>query len=121
MGQNKNQLINKQKQNLQIQMKIVNDLAEFQQILKTNKFVMVDFFATWCGPCKAIAPDFEKLPASFPGVIFFKVDVDQGETIAAQEAISAMPTFKAYKDGVKLDEVIGANLGKIKDILNTMK
>jgi thioredoxin 1 len=73
--------------------------------------VVVDFFATWCGPCKAISPLVEKLSDSVTSVKFYKVDVDELSTVAADNGISAMPTFLFYKNGEKQDKltVRGAN------------
>lgn len=52
------------------------NLQEFHALISENKFVVIDFHATWCGPCKLIGPKFEKLPAEFPAFTFAKVDVD---------------------------------------------
>ncbi|KAJ5433187.1 Thioredoxin [Penicillium daleae] len=73
--------------------------------------VVVDFFATWCGPCKAVSPLVEKLSDSVTSVKFYKVDVDELSDVAANNGISAMPTFLFYKDGQKRDDltVRGAN------------
>ncbi|KAJ5338174.1 hypothetical protein N7452_004902 [Penicillium brevicompactum] len=71
--------------------------------------VVVDFFATWCGPCKAISPAIEKLSEANTAVAFYKVDVDQLAAIAADNGVSAMPTFHFRKGGEKVGEVKGAN------------
>ncbi|CAG7919097.1 unnamed protein product [Penicillium olsonii] len=71
--------------------------------------VVVDFFATWCGPCKAISPAIEKLSEQNPTVAFYKVDVDDLASVAAENAVSAMPTFHFRKGGEKIGEVKGAN------------
>jgi thioredoxin 1 len=73
--------------------------------------VLVDFFATWCGPCKAISPQIEKLSLAHENVKFYQVDVDKASEVAAENGISAMPTFLFFKDGKKIDSatVRGAN------------
>ncbi|XP_023124418.1 thioredoxin-like [Amphiprion ocellaris] len=91
----------------------VENLAEFQSILKEagGKLVVVDFTATWCGPCKQIGPEFEKL-SQLPensNVIFLKVDVDEAEDVSSECKINCMPTFHFYKNGEKVDEFSGAN------------
>ncbi|KAJ4769482.1 Thioredoxin [Rhynchospora pubera] len=74
-----------------------------------KKIVVIDFTATWCPPCRFIAPVFEALSKQFPDVVFLKVDVDEQKEVAQEYNVSAMPTFAFLKDGVKVDEIIGAD------------
>ena len=68
---------------------------------------VVDFFATWCGPCKMLAPVFEELSGEMDNVNFFKVDVDQALDIARKYAITTVPTMMIFKDGEVVDKMIG--------------
>lgn len=79
----------------------------------------MDFTASWCGPCKMIGPYFEELSGKFPGVVFVKVDVDDLEDVAAECGISAMPTFHLYSNGVKVQELTGADKGKLEALAKT--
>ena len=63
---------------------------------------MIDFFATWCGPCKMIAPKIEQMAGEMANVVFLKVDVDEAEDVAQEYNISAMPTFVFLKNGQKV-------------------
>ena len=73
--------------------------------------VVVDFFATRCGPCKMIAPYLNEMSEKLAGkVSFYKVDVDQEQGIAAQQGIRAMPTMKVFKDGKEVQTVVWADL-----------
>ncbi|KAL3869266.1 hypothetical protein ACJMK2_041970 [Sinanodonta woodiana] len=96
--------------------KIVETLSEFNSIVKGsgNKLVVVDFTATWCGPCQRIAPLFAEMAEEMKDVIFIKVDVDQNEETASSCNINAMPTFQFYKNGQKLEEFSGADINKLK-------
>ena len=81
--------------------------------------LLVDFTASWCGPCKMIGPYFEELAGKFPGVVFVKVDVDDLDDVAAECGISAMPTFQLYSNGVKVEELTGADKGKLEALAKT--
>lgn len=90
----------------------VSSLSEFQTILRTSgrKLVVVDFHATWCGPCVAIAPFYERLARSYDGrARFLKVDVDQAEDVARHCSVSSMPTFHMYLDGRMVSSFSGAD------------
>lgn len=78
-------------------------LAEFEDVLaegkREGKTVVVDFTATWCGPCQRIAPTYAALEQEFRHVIFIKVDVDENQETARHCSIKAMPTFKVFREG----------------------
>lgn len=65
--------------------------------------------ATWCGPCKVIAPQIVKMSDAFPSVRFYKLDVDEVPDVAQELGVRAMPTFFVFKNGEKVKEVVGAN------------
>ncbi len=82
--------------------------------------VVIDFFATWCGPCKKIAPMYEQMANLYPSVVFLKVDVDESNEIAEAYDIRAMPTFVVLKDGARIGEVEGADLRSVGAILDRL-
>lgn len=76
--------------------------TEFQTLLGNTMYVVTDFYADWCGPCKAIAPMYEQFAkaSSVPGYLAFaKVNVDNNQQVAKQYGVSAMPTFMFFKNG----------------------
>ncbi|KAL7786319.1 thioredoxin-like protein [Trichoderma ceciliae] len=90
----------------------VKTVQEFKQVVKAQEKVIVDCFATWCGPCKAIAPILEKASdeAEFKDKVHFvKFDVDELPELSQELGIRAMPTFLFFKNGEKVDEMVGAN------------
>lgn len=99
--------------------KLIENTDQFLEMLELSKtkLVVVDFFAVWCGPCKMVAPMFEEFVSEYPDIEFYKVDVDEAEDVAATCGIQAMPTFQFFKGGNKIDEVRGADINKIKQLM----
>ncbi|KAJ1977235.1 thioredoxin trx1 [Dimargaris xerosporica] len=92
--------------------KMVLDITsekEFEEILAQNELVVVDFYATWCGPCKMIAPYIENtLAPANANVKFIKVDVDKLRALVAKYDVTAMPTFVYIRKGQVVKSVRGA-------------
>eukprot|EP01116_Phalansterium_solitarium_P009766 TRINITY_DN2406_c0_g2_i1.p1 TRINITY_DN2406_c0_g2~~TRINITY_DN2406_c0_g2_i1.p1 ORF type:complete len:108 (+),score=39.27 TRINITY_DN2406_c0_g2_i1:106-429(+) len=86
-----------------------------------GKLVVVDFFATWCGPCKRISPWIEKKSDELTDVVFLKVDVDEVEEVGQKEGITAMPTFFLYKNGSKVADLVGASEAKLLKLIEAHK
>ncbi|KAL2006229.1 hypothetical protein VTN00DRAFT_9883 [Thermoascus crustaceus] len=74
-----------------------------------KELVVLDCFATWCGPCKAIAPKVAEFSERYPNAKFYQIDVDQLSDVAADLGVRAMPTFLLFKDGEQVGEIVGAN------------
>lgn len=84
----------------------VSDKAEFDKLIKGEK-VLVDFFASWCGPCSMLAPLVEKVAKDDPTLTVIKVDVDSAEEIAAAYDISSIPTLIFFSNGVATKKSVG--------------
>ncbi|KAG9392949.1 Thioredoxin [Carpediemonas membranifera] len=102
-------------------MKVIETLEEFQQLINGDAPVVVDFFATWCPPCKMIGPRFIKIADENPNVTCVKVDVDQNQGAASLAGVRAMPTFKAFKAGQMIGEFVGANEAAIRQLVEKAK
>lgn len=77
-------------------------------VLKSDKPVLVDFWATWCGPCLAIAPNIEELAKKYKGrAVIAKIDVDENVQIAEKYEVQGMPFFVYFKSGEKVDAMLG--------------
>jgi len=78
------------------------------EVLKNKGVVLVDFYATWCGPCKMTGPIIEQLAEEINNVKFVKVDVDQNQELSSQYQVFSIPTFLIFKDGQVVSQFVGA-------------
>ena len=83
--------------------------ANFDEIIKSDKPLLVDFWAEWCGPCKMIGPIVEEIAGEYEGqAVIGKVDVDSNPAVAAKFGIRSIPTLLYFKDGQIVDKQVGA-------------
>lgn len=89
-------------------MLITYDGSEFEKVIGRQGLVLVDFFATWCGPCKMLMPQLEALSEEQPQIPFVKVDIDQFRALAKETyGITSVPTLILFKDGVEVSRQSG--------------
>lgn len=86
--------------------KITTDEFE-NEVLNAKGTVLVDFFATWCGPCKMLAPHLDELSAKNPDVKIVKIDVDEETPLAIKYGVASIPTLLLFKDGEKVKQTLG--------------
>jgi thioredoxin 1 len=97
----------------------IDDSSFEAQVLQADKPALVDFWAPWCGPCKAVSPIIEKLADSYGGqILFAKCNADDSQQTTAKFGIKSIPTLMFFKDGSIFDKITGAtNQAKIEDVL----
>lgn len=94
----------------------------FEKIVSTNEIVVVDFWATWCGPCRAFGPIFEKVSEKYPDIPFVKIDIDESNEIAEAAQIKAVPTIMVIKRGEVIYRQAGSLLASdLEDLVEQAK
>ncbi len=88
-------------------MTIINKDNFENEVLKSDKLTIVDFFATWCGPCQMLAPVLEKISNENTDVNIFKVDIDQSQELAINSRVEVVPTLVFYKNGSAIKTLEG--------------
>jgi thioredoxin len=98
----------------------VSDSTFDSEVLKSEIPVLVDFWAPWCGPCKAIGPVIEEISKDYEGKVkFLKCNVDDNPATPGNYGIRAIPTLLLFKGGEKLDQIVGmVDKAKIEETLN---
>jgi thioredoxin 1 len=83
-------------------------LANFQEAISKPGITVVDFWASWCGPCRMFAPIFEKSAAANPDIVHAKVDTEAEQELAAQANITSIPNLMIFRDGILIFNQAGA-------------
>jgi thioredoxin 1 len=95
----------------------IESFDELNDTIQDNEFVVIDFSATWCGPCEKIKPYFESLAEKHKDCVFCSVDIEDCPDIADEYGIDKLPTFLIYKNKENCDEYVGGSESKMKEII----
>lgn len=87
---------------------VVLDKHNFEQTIQDSPFVVIDFWAPWCGPCRSFAPIYDKVSADFPDIVFAKIDTEVSVDIAAHFQIRSIPTLMIFREQVIIFSQAGA-------------
>ena len=98
------------------------DKGSFEETVKNNDFVIVDFWAPWCGPCRSFAPVYDKVSDDFGDIVFAKVNTEVEQEIAAHFQIRSIPTLMIFRDQIIIFSQPGALAeGSFRDLLDKAK
>lgn len=92
---------------------------EWEKLIKESKKVVIDCFATWCGPCRMLSPVLDNISEELKDVTFYKIDVDNAEKITTEYQIMSIPTLLIFEDGKLKDKVVG--LRSKSDLIDLLK
>ena len=101
--------------------KPIKTAAEMKRAIASSKLTVVDFWASWCGPCMQIKPKFAKISDRYGGVGFYAVDVDAAKPVSQAHGVSSMPTFVFFKGGKEIERFSGADENKLSQLIERLK
>ena len=87
-------------------MNYLENVSDFESLIKEGD-VLVDFYASWCGPCKMLSPVLEEIAEKFPRIKVVKVDIDKFDDLTRAHGIMSVPTMEVYRDGVLVKKEVG--------------
>ena len=93
---------------------------DFEQVVTGNDTVIVDFWAPWCGPCRAFAPTFEAISEKYPGIVFAKVNTEDEPELAGQFEIRSIPTLMVFREKVLCSQP-GAVAGRMEPVIKKVR
>ena len=93
---------------------------DFNDIIANNKLVVVDFFATWCGPCRALRPYIDELATNHHHILFAKANVEETPIIANELDVKSLPCVIIFENGKEINRVVGFNKQKLQAIIENL-
>lgn len=93
---------------------------DFNDIIASNKLVVVDFFATWCGPCRALSPYIDELSTNNHNILFATANIEETSVIANELDVKSLPCVIIFENGKEINRVVGFNKQKLQAIIENL-
>ena len=93
---------------------------DFNDIIANNKLVVVDFFATWCGPCRALSPYIDELATNHHHILFAKANIEETPIMANELDVKSLPCVVIFENGKEINRVVGFNKQKLQAIIENL-
>lgn len=93
---------------------------DFNDVVASNKLVVVDFFATWCGPCRALSPYIDELSINHHNILFAKANIEETPAIANELNVKSLPCVVIFENGKEINRVVGFNKPKLQAIIENL-
>ena len=93
---------------------------DFNAFITSNKLVVVDFFATWCGPCRALSPYIDELATNHHNILFAKANIEETPVIANELDVKSLPCIIIFENGKEIHRVVGFNKPKLQAIIENL-
>ena len=93
---------------------------DFNDIIANNKLVVVDFFATWCGPCRALSPYIDELATNHHHILFAKANIEETPIMANELDVKSLPCVIIFENGKEINRVVGLNKPKLQAIIENL-
>ena len=100
---------------------ITHNDDNIDQLLDENTRVIILFGATWCGPCKAFKPKFQTISLENPDIVFAYCDVEETRATTSDLNIQSVPTIVGFFDGIEVESIVGANIDKVKALVEKLR
>ena len=99
----------------------IEEQQTYDSLFEKDKYTILYFTASWCGPCKQIYPQLKELNEKLPYIEIYKVDIDKNESIVEQQEIRSVPTFEIYVNKEKQGECTGSDIKAVAQLIKTCK
>lgn len=98
----------------------ITSIAHFESVINGNRPVIIEFWAEWCGVCRAVSPLFEQLAVQHPTAHFYRLDIEEVRDVALALGVLDLPAFKVFKKGIQVGSLVGVDRTQLVRLVKNM-